>query len=182
MFQGKKYGYTFAVSKGKTIQRQLIKIKKNNDLKNKIMELVLLFAAIVSMMMLTLFIFTYDNTINVERLPMGVKAFVQNSFPGEDIDYAMVEPGITRTTYGVHLKSGVDLNLDVDGNWDKVDCNTKEVPELFIPSTIKHFVQSNYSDAVITKIDKGRDSYLVELSNNLYLKFTDNGQLIGFGY
>jgi hypothetical protein len=28
MFQGKKYGYTFAVSKGKTIQRQQIKIKK----------------------------------------------------------------------------------------------------------------------------------------------------------
>lgn len=182
MFQDKKYGYTFAVSKGKTIQRQRKKIKKNNDLKNTIMELVLLFAAIVSMMMLTLFIFTYDNTIHVERLPMGVKAFVQNSFPGEDIDYAMVEPGITRTTYGVHLKSGVDLNLDVDGNWDKVDCNTKEVPELFIPSTIKHYVQSNYSDAVITKIDKGRESYLVELSNNLYLKFTDNGQLIGFGY
>ena len=60
------------------------------------MELVLLFAAIVSMMMLTLFIFTYNNTIYVERLPMAVKAFVQNSFPGEDIDYAMVEPGITR--------------------------------------------------------------------------------------
>ena len=32
------------------------------------MELVLLFAAIVSMMMLTLFIFTYNNTIYVERL------------------------------------------------------------------------------------------------------------------
>ena len=141
------------------------------------MELVLLFAAIVSMMMLTLFIFIY-----VERLPMAVKAFVQNSFPGEDIDYAMVEPGITRTTYGVHLKSGVDLNLDVDGNWDKVDCNKKEVPELFIPTTIKHYVQSNYAHAVITKIDKGCDSYLVELSNNLYLKFNDNGQLIGFGY
>ena len=146
------------------------------------MELVLLFAAVLSMMILTLFIFTYNNTIYVEQLPMGVKAFVYNSFPGEDIDYAMVEPGISRTTYGVHLKSGVDLNLDIDGNWDKVDCNHKEVPELFIPSNIKHYVQSNYADAVITKIDKGSDSYLVGLSNHLFLKFNDIGQLIGFGY
>ena len=113
---------------------------------------------------------------------MAVKTFVQNSFPREHIDYAMIEPGITRTTYGIHLTNGVDLNIDVDGNWDKVDCNSKEVPEQFIPSTIKHFVRSNYHDVIITMIDKGSDSYLVELSNNLYLKFNSNGQPIGFGY
>ena len=146
------------------------------------MELVLLFAALVSMMLFTLVIFTNNNTVLVEQLPLAVKAFVQNSFPGAGIDYAMIEPGIARTTYGVHLTNGVDLNLDIYGNWDKVDCNSKAVPTQLIPTAIKHYVQSNYADAVITKIDKGSDSYLVELSNNLYLKFNENEQLIGFGY
>jgi hypothetical protein len=81
------------------------------------MELVLLFAAVVSMMLFTLVIFT-NNTNLVEQLPVEAK----------------------------------------------------------------EFIQSNYADTAIINIDKGNNGYQVELSNRLYLKFNDCGQLIGFGY
>ena len=145
------------------------------------MEFVLLIAATVSIMMFALFIFTYDNTILVEQLPTAVKAFVQKNFPGEGIACAMMDAGITKTTYGVHLKNGVELELDTYGNWDKVNCNYEAVPVQLIPARVSNYVQTNYAGTVITKIGKKSDGYQVELSNDLYLQFSNRGMLIGFG-
>lgn len=145
-------------------------------------DLVLLFFAFVSIMVFASFIFTNNKMVLADQLPIAIKTFVQQNFPGRSIAYAMVDTGLVKTTYGVSLNNGVELELDGFGNWDRVDCSCGAVPAQFIPNSIGEYVKANYAGEVITRIGKQNNGFLVELSNNLYLKFSDRGMLIGFGH
>ena len=52
------------------------------------------------------------------------------------------------------------------------------VPEALVPQAIAQYVASNFPDAVVTKIDKERFGYEIELSNDLELKFNKAGVLL----
>ena len=87
--------------------------------------------------------------------------------------YAEIDDG----KYEVHLNDGTEINFDRKGNWDKVDCKLKAVPAHLIPATIASNVETQFSGTVITKIDKERYGYEIELSNGLDLKFNRQGML-----
>ena len=55
----------------------------------------------------------------------------------------------------------------------------EKVPTALVPAAIKQYVNSNYGNCMITKIDKERYGYDIELSNDLELKFNRQGALIG---
>ena len=116
-----------------------------------------------------------DKPIPVEKLPAAAKTFVQNNFQGKTILFAAKD----WNTYECHLNDGTQIDFRKDGTWDKVDCNMAAVPVAIIPETIQNYVKANFPDTFITKIDKERHGYDVELSNNLELKFNQQGVLIG---
>ena len=53
------------------------------------------------------------------------------------------------------------------------------VPQVLVPEAIAAYVQATFPNNVITKIDKERYGYEIELSNDMDLKFNKKGNLIG---
>ena len=115
-----------------------------------------------------------DRPIPVEKLPAAAKEFVKTHFPKSKIIYA--EKDWKR--YETRLNDGTEIDFDSKGNWDKVDCKMTAVPEALVPQAIAQYVASNFPDAVVTKIDKERFGYEIELSNDLELKFNKAGVLL----
>ncbi len=52
------------------------------------------------------------------------------------------------------------------------------VPAAIVPAAIKQYVNATFPGMVITKIEKERYGYDIELSNDLELKFNHQGALL----
>ena len=137
-----------------------------------------LFLAAMMCMMHAVSTFARDRIITVEQLPAAAKTFVNDTFSGHSISYAKVETDFLKKTYEVRLDNGTKIEFDKNGTFDKLDCGINAVPAKLIPATIANYVKTNYPKTKITKIDKERYGYEVELSNDLDLKFNHEGVLI----
>ena len=116
-----------------------------------------------------------DTPIPAEQLPMAAKSFVKSNFQGKKILYAEKD----WISYECELDDGTTIEFHRNGKWDKVDCHMTAVPAAIVPQAIQQYVQANFAGAVITKIDKERYGYEIELSNEYDLKFNRQGILIG---
>ncbi len=116
-----------------------------------------------------------DKPIPVDQLPATAKAFVQSNFKGKKIVYAEKD----WNSYECRLNDGTEIEFNKKGKWEKIDCQKKAVPATLIPDAIKKYVEANFKGILITKIDQGGRGYEVELSNDLDLKFNDQGKFIG---
>lgn len=119
-----------------------------------------------------------DKPVTAEQLPEPVRAFIQQTFPGQTISFAEKDLEVTGTKYDVVLADGTRIDFDTDNVWDKIECTlANPVPTALIPAPIVAHIQTNFPDALIVKIDKGRYGYEVELANGLELKFNQQGVL-----
>ena len=116
-----------------------------------------------------------DTPIPVEQLPVAAKTFVQTNFQGKRILYAEKD----WNSYECRLDDGTKIEFNRKGNWKKVDCHMTAVPAAIIPELIQQYVTTNFPGTIITKIDKERYGYDIELSNDIDLKFNYQGALIG---
>ena len=119
--------------------------------------------------------FADDRPVPVNQLTAQVKTFVQKHFQGKSIIYAEKD----LTTYECRLSDGTQIDFYRKGDWKKVDTeNMSAVPSALVPNLIKQYVQSTFPGAKITKIEKERYGYDIELSNDLELKFNHQGALL----
>lgn len=119
-----------------------------------------------------------DKPVVPEQLPVSVKTFVQQSFPGMNITYAEKDLELTGYKYDVVLADGTRIEFDTNDVWDKIERPlTNPVPIALIPAPIVAHLQANFPDAMILKIDKEHYGYEVELANGLELKFNKQGVL-----
>ena len=139
---------------------------------------VLFLAALTCMMVHSVSALANDRIIPVNQLPEAAQKFVKATFPGQTISYATVDMDFGSKTYEVRLDNCVEIEFDKNGTWDKVDCNYNAVPAHLIPASIAMYVKTQFADATVVKIDKDRNGYNVELSNDLELRFNKHGQLI----
>lgn len=116
-----------------------------------------------------------DTPIPVEQLPVAAKTFVQTNFQGKKILYAEKD----WNSYECRLDDGTKIEFNRKGNWKKVDCHMTAVPAAIVPQAIQQYVATNFAGCIITKIDKERYGYDIELSNDIDLKFNYQGVLIG---
>ena len=119
-----------------------------------------------------------DRMIAPGQLPAAAQTFVKQYFPDQTISYATKDVDHMKTTYEVRLDDGTEIDFTSKGEWDKVDTKFKPVPAGLIPEAIASYVQANFPNVPIVKIDKERSGYDVELSNELELKFNNKGQLM----
>ena len=122
--------------------------------------------------------FAKDKMITPEQLPAAARTFITTNFPDNPVLFAQKDSEFMKTRYEVRLKDGTEIDFDKKGEWDKVDCQMRSVPEALVPAVIAQYVKTNFSGAVITKIDKERYGYDIELSNDLELKFNKKGQVM----
>ena len=135
----------------------------------------LFFIALLSMMV-TSVAFADDKPIPVEKLPAAARTFVDTNFPGKKILYAEKD----WNSYECRLDDGTKIDFTSKGEWKQVDCHgMSAVPAVLVSEAIKQYVETNFSNCMITKIDKERHGYDIELSNDLELRFNHQGALIG---
>lgn len=117
-----------------------------------------------------------DTPIPAEQLPAAAKTFLQTNFAGMRVLYAEKD----WKTYECHLEDGTKVEFTKKGEWKKVDRQRiAAVPVDLAPATIQQYVNANFPNCTVTKIDKERHGYEVELSNDIDLKFNFQGMLIG---
>lgn len=120
--------------------------------------------------------FADSNPIPAERLPQAAKSFIQKEFANAKIEYAERD----MDGYLCRLDNGIDILFNLKGVWTKMDGSVRTVlPASVIPHSIYNYVKTNYPNAGITQIEKGRYGYKVELSSKYNLKFTRHGKFIG---
>ena len=112
----------------------------------------------------------HDRIIPVTQLPAQAQTFIKTYFADKTVAYAKQDGA----KYEVKFNDGAEVEFTRRGEWDKVDCKFTAVPEAIVPEQIKNYVAANHPGALITKIDKERYGYEIELSNSLELKFDRN--------
>lgn len=116
-----------------------------------------------------------DTPISVEQLPATAKTFVQTNFKDKKIVYAEKD----WNSFECRLDDGTKIEFNKKGNWKKIDRKLTAIPEGIVPETILEYVKANFPGCVVTKIDKERYGYDIELSNDIDLKFNYQGVLMG---
>ena len=136
------------------------------------------FAVALMCMMVSTVCNADDRMVPVSQLPAAAKTFVQQNYKGKSIVYVEFDREFNGGKYEVTLNDGTQIDFDKKGVWDKIDCEAGAVPAALIPGTIANYVKTNFAGAKVTKIDKERYGYEIELSNGLELKFNKAGQLL----
>ncbi len=120
-----------------------------------------------------------DKPVIPEQLPAPVKSFIQQTYPGQTITFAQKDLGLTGWKYEVFLADGTHVEFDTDDMWDKVESPmTQPVPVQLIPAPIATHLQTNFPGVFVTKIDKERNGYEIELATGVELKYNKQGALM----
>ena len=103
-----------------------------------------------------------------------ITKFVQQHFPGTNILMVNSE----WDEYEVRLSDGTSLEFNRNSEWKKIDCEhsttNQAVPAELVPEPIATYANSNFAGTAITKIQKERRGWEIELGNNLEVKFNKN--------
>jgi hypothetical protein len=138
-------------------------------------KIMIIFAALF----LSAAIVSADNrAIDASKLPAAAKAYMEKSFPGEQILYATQEDDLFLPDYDVALANGVLLEFYNNGSLEKIACRTGISLDL-IPVPIIEFVKVRYPDAFFVEYKVDKREFEVTLSNRMELKFNKNYNLIG---
>ena len=137
------------------------------------MKLIRLLSVAAICLLFTAVSCAHDRIIPVTQLPAQAQTFIKTYFADKTVAYAKQDGA----KYEVKFNDGAEVEFDRKGNWDNVDCKFTAVPDAIVPEQIKNYVAANHPGALITKIDKERYGYEIELSNSLELKFDRNFNL-----
>ena len=135
--------------------------------------------AIACTLIFSTMVFAKTAYVSVDQLPETVKTFVAQQFPNQQIIYAEKEGSYyEKTKFELGLDSGAKLELDEDGNWEKVENKVDGVPAIFVPKEIADYIKTKYATVAVTKVDKEDGGFEVELSNRKELKFNKRFKLV----
>lgn len=114
---------------------------------------------------------TKDHPISFEQLPQTAQKFIKTHFPTLTVSNIMAD----NDSFDVLFANGYKVDFNKKGEWDEVDCLNDEVPAAIIPTNIKQYVSTNFSNNYIVEIAKDNRKYDVSLNNGLDLEFDKSG-------
>ena len=82
--------------------------------------------------------------------------------------------------YEVVLMDGTEIDFDSKGNWEEVSAKKGQVvPVSIIPGFAVNYLKShNFVNEGVTKVERDRKGYEIELSTGLSFKFDKKGKFI----
>ena len=119
-----------------------------------------------------------NKPIQVGQLPTPAQTFVTTYFKNHKVALAKMETDLFYKSYDVIFTNGEKIEFDRSGEWTEVSCEINGVPAAIIPQAIKTYVESNYPDARIMKIERDRHEYEVKLSNRWEITFDNQMRVI----
>lgn len=121
-------------------------------------------------------LFAQDQNISFNKLPQKAQQFVKTYFGVKNVSVVTLDDDYIKKEYEVYLTNGTKIEFDGSGSWKEVDGKRNTIPAGYAPASIASYVKKSFPNAKITKIEKNRFSYEVELSNGLDLEFNSKGQ------
>lgn len=115
--------------------------------------------------------FAFDKPISASQLPQAAQSFISKHFTGKNIALAQVENGLLEKSYDVIFSSGEKVEFDRKGEWTDIDCHSSEVPAQIVPKQIADYVSKNHKGVKIIKIERERNRYDIDLSNDWEITF-----------
>lgn len=120
-----------------------------------------------------------DKPVVPEQLPAPVRTFIQETYPGATITLAKKDLTLTGWEYEIFMADGTHMEFGTDDMWEKIEGPmAKPIPAQVIPAPIATHLQASFPGDFVTKIEKERNGYEVELSNGIDLKYNKQGALI----
>ena len=142
-------------------------------MKRFILAMVLFFAS-------TAVVVADERPIKIGQMPKAAISFLNKNFTGIDVLYANVERDILDTDYEVGLADGTKIDFNGSGEWTDVSNKKSGVSNKLLPHKVAAYIEQNYANVQIIKIERSSRKYEVKLTNGLELLFTPDGELIGF--
>ena len=119
-----------------------------------------------------------DKPIQIGQLPTKAQTFISTYFKNAKIALAKQETELFDKSYDVIFTNGEKLEFDKSGDWTEVSCKINGVPAAIIPQAIRTYVETNYPDAKVLKIERDRHEYEVKLSNRWEITFDNQMRVI----
>lgn len=117
--------------------------------------------------------------VTFQQLPANSQEFINKHFAADDISYATMDNYLFGREYDVFFVDGTKVEFDKKGEWDNVESRSA-LPAGIIPAQIEEYVRKNHSGQSITKIDRDKKGYEIELGNGIEIKFNKNFMVIGY--
>ena len=114
-----------------------------------------------------------DKLISFAELPQTAQNFINEYFPNIQINQIEIDSD----DYEVNLGTGIQIDFDIDGNWDKIK-SLQGLPATLVPTTVIDYINENYPNNSIIEIEKNRKTLDITLKNKVELKFTLDGDFI----
>lgn len=116
-----------------------------------------------------------------DKLPAAAREFLNAHFKGLTVAFVVEEQKITGTVYEVTYTDRTEVDFNTSGDWCSIERKYSAIPDSVIPKQISDFIANgNYSGQHIRKIEKGRQSWEVELGNGLELRFDNQFNMLGY--
>lgn len=124
-----------------------------------------------------------DEYIPDKDLPTAARTFLSNYYPSETIVYAERDNNDGDVEYEVTLSSGDKVTFDNAGVWvDVAAPDGRSIPEGIALQPIEDYVATYYADAGINEISRTALGFEVELTNDIELRFSPEGEFYGQAY
>ncbi|MGL5682794.1 MAG: PepSY-like domain-containing protein [Marinifilaceae bacterium] len=119
-----------------------------------------------------------DKVIKAEQLPAAAQTFIKKYFPKAEIMLVKSETSLTGTQYEVTFTNGDNIDFDKTGQWTEIECKKEGVPTAIIPQQISTLISKRFPKTFVTRIERDKKGYDIELSNQMELEFDKNFNLI----
>ena len=115
-------------------------------------------------------------TKDMNQLPLPARNFIKPEVSHIKIDKEMLEA----TKYEVLLTDGTEIEFDSKGNWEEVSARKGQViPASIVPNFAVDYLKAhNFAAEGVTKVERDRKGYEVELSTGVSFKFDKKGKFV----
>lgn len=119
-------------------------------------------------------IYTKDPSV----LPVAAQQTLSKFFPKKSVNHIKVDKKfLGNEDYEVVLNDGTEIEFDSKGQVKEVD-NYNGVPSGMMLKAINTYIKNNFKGSKVIKLEVDRNSYEVELSNGVELKFDRAGKFL----
>lgn len=116
-------------------------------------------------------------TKDINQLPLPARNFINRHFTNPQIAHIKIDSELMSKKYEVLLNNGTEIDFDSKGNWEDVDAKKGKIPATIVPSFVNDYLKANnFTNEFITKIERDRKGYEVELNTGLSFKFDKKGK------
>ncbi len=120
-----------------------------------------------------------EKVITYPELPLDAQRLIEKHSQKADVSVVIMDKEAIFVEYEVRLTDGTKLEFEKNGEFKKIDCGSKAVPEALVPEAVRSYVKTSFPNTLITEWGKDDRRWKAELSNGVDLLFDKKYQFVG---